>query len=133
MRVDYIQEELLRQKRALEALMIGGVRQTEETAESTERNRLHSVQEPEGMLRGRMTAVRSAAGGKRRGLRIGTSEAAESGRVWRGSAAQEAVAGGADRDVRWMSRSQIAQVDVQEISRTIQRDARRYDGGFSLY
>ena len=39
-------------------------------------------------------------------------------------------------DLVWNSiemERELRQVDVQEISRVIQRDARRYDGGFSLY
>ena len=122
--MDYIQEELLRQQRALEGLMTGGVRQTERAAERAETERLPAVRGAEELLHGRETAVQHVAGGKRHGLRAGASGAGGNGSV---------QSGGAVREVRFMGRSQTVQTDVQAISRTIQRDARRYDGGFSLY
>ena len=131
--MDYIQEELLRQKRALEALMTGSVRQMEETAESAEAERLREVQGAEEVLRGRMAAAWEMAGGERRGLRAGKTGTVETGRGRNGGAVQEIMAGGAVREVRYVNRGRTAQADVQAISRTIQRDARRYDGGFSLY
>lgn len=130
--MDYIQEELLRQKRALEILMTGGVSQMEKTAESAEPERFHEMRGTEEMLHGREAAVRRMTGGERRSLRAGTSGVAESDRA-RSSSAQETLADGVVREVRFVSRSQTAQADAQAISRTIQRDARRYDGGFSLY
>jgi len=122
--MDYIQEELLRQKRALEVLMTGGVRQTERAAERAETERLPAVRGAEKLLHGRETAVQHVAGGKRHGLRARASGTGGNGSV---------QSGGAVREVRFMGRSQTVQTDVQAISRTIQRDARRYDGGFSLY
>lgn len=129
--MDYVREELLRQKRALEALLGGGAEeeheeqreaQAEPLPESRETavDRLRSV--PAGETADRVPPVRRGAVRSDRSARTQSVRPAEES-VW-GSAGFGAFAGGAGERVR---------TDARLLSRTIQRDARRYDGGFTVY
>ena len=125
--MDYVREELLRQNRALEALMKVGAaepedRETEETAQQKfaggagrwERGSA-SVEMPGTETQLRTVDFREPLG--RRGRPVWAEPAGED-RVISG----EKVAFGSHR-----------QTGVQEVSRAIERDARRYDGGFTMY
>ena len=130
--MDYIREEFLRQRRALERLMTGGAKTVEaEGAEETapaygmyvkgERpdaveNRAVSAAEA-----GRAVVRRVAAGKSGALRRIGVPAAAAAGAA--GLAAVESVS----------AVMRTEKTDARAVSRAIQRDARRYDGGFSLY
>ena len=119
--MDYIQEELLRQKKLLTALMVGEVRfSSEETPEETTARRdemLTSQNAPERDLRVMRRSAHEGAAGSRRTIDRET----------------EIETDGSGRVLRLAERDRSARADAQAVSRMIQRDARRYDGGFSLY
>lgn len=178
--MDYIQEELLRQQRALAALMTGRDRPEPEWPESAiapppaaedEREAPAGRPDPAGagtVLRGpgketpawavRAASVLGEGSGvgpeagtaaaemrrmaAARGLRRrngGLLEKKDGGREIR-AAESGGAAGHADG---WPSRGNLpwetaapageGTADARALSRAIQRDARRYDGGFSLY
>ena len=143
--MDYIQEELLRQRKILSVLMTGGQweqaeepgrgeeeqplgqqaadsqeerrRSTRESAEALLRR--HSRSESFGNLPGeiRMSGVRSDGETVQRGPGMLVTE---------GPAVEPRIAL-YDRTVA------EGTAGARELSRSIQRDARRYDGGFSIY
>ena len=129
--MDYVRGELLRQKRALEALLGGGAEEEHEEQKEAQAEPLPESRETAvGRLRSASAgetadrvppvwrdAVRSA-----RSVRTGSVRPAEES-VW-GSTGSGAFAGGVEERVR---------TDARLLSRTIQRDARRYDGGFTGY
>ena len=143
--MDYIREELLRQKRILSVLMIGGQRKEPEETERGEdkslsvqpaaerTGRLHTAweaePEPAQFLQGwtehgepRFSGIRTA------GFRRGREEG------WRGREilnTEELVS--SIRMAPYRRAVSEMTVDARELSRSIQRDARRYDGGFSIY
>lgn len=126
--MDYVREELLRQKRALEALMLGAAEEERAGEES-----LPPVEDrPEDGATERLRSP-SAVKGSGRAVRLSKTEAAERS-LRRGAEwfAQEAAVerlpaaeGGAS--------AVVMRSDARRLSRTIQRDARRYDGGFTIY
>ena len=144
--MDYIQEELLRQRRILSVLMTGSQRKEAEATENREDESLSAVQhvaerteqsrtaweaepEPAQFLQGwtehgepRFSGIRTA------GFRRGREEG------WRGKEAliTEELATPV-RMVPYERAVPETSADAREISRSIQRDARRYDGGFSIY
>ena len=127
--MDYVQEELLRQRRMLAELMTGGSRETAETAEAEEEMPLRRAARENEVRRSQRTAAEEVYREQRRFTR-GT--AYEAGRSAAGGSVvyETAEVTGGERTV---ISGQAARTDVQAVSRAIQRDARRYDGGFSLY
>lgn len=144
--MDYIQEELLRQRRILSVLMTGSQRKEAEATENREDESLSAVQhvaerteqsrtaweaepEPAQFLQGwtehgepRFSGIRTA------GFRRGREEG------WRGREilnTEELVS--SIRMAPYRRAVSEMTVDARELSRSIQRDARRYDGGFSIY
>jgi len=126
--MDYVKEELLRQKRALEALMLGAAEEEREGEEAPPPTEESSADTAAELLHPRL-----AAEGSRRTARPAATGAA--GRSLRRDA--ERFAQGAAAERRYSAESALSAVAVQSdarrLSRTIQRDARRYDGGFTIY
>lgn len=128
--MDYVKEELLRQKRALEGLM-GGRGSEREAAEQEE-----SVQ-PDGGWELSVEPVRRVRkhsfernwrhGGKSADV---DSEALAAG-IAEGKDLAEAPA--ARAAARGFGFERQSAAEVRALSRAVQRDARRYDGGFSMY
>lgn len=143
--MDYIREELLRQKRILSVLMGGGRQNEAEAPESREdetmsggpigvdvRERVRSVQkrgtETARDLYGWSGGIEVPAAGIRETV-IGSGEMGQ--RAGALSAVEEI--GVSVRAARYERTVQGGSVGVKDLSRSIQRDARRYDGGFSIY
>ena len=130
--MDYIKEQLLRQRNVLAALMNGGSRNAAETGETAERDMLRRDRPEDIVLPARETA---AGGAVAEGVSVRRRETAR-GAV---PAARMAAA------VEWPVTAERGEtmhiygaghgggMDAQAVSRAIERDARRYDGGFSLY
>ena len=143
--MDYIREELLRQRRAWSALLRSG-QQTEkeeqpapagagaeqllpmEAAESGRRTAEFALAEPAP------TAVPSRGARQKTAPRRSRVSAADAAVEVTGRGAGGGAAGvpvyPAMQALRPESRGEAG---VKELSRIIQRDSRRYDGGFTLY
>ena len=127
--MDYVREELLRQRRVLEALLSGTVPEQEKeentdversaSAPQTEWERTAAGTVPEKNTERRGSHRMSRAEVEREGRMGGMAEGAEWFRVQ--NLPNGAVSAGTE------------QADVRVVSRAVQRDARRYDGGFSIY
>ena len=129
--MDYIHEEFLRQRRALERLMVGGAEKTETETAAEETTRVYGAYDGgETAAFVKNGAPAAAAAG---GAAVGRA-AADSHTVRRGG--MSAAAGSMDGMTvleRVSAAVQAEKTDARAVSRAIQRDARRYDGGFSLY
>ena len=126
--MDYVREELLRQNRVLEALLRTGTEQEQEPdrQETAERPRLRESR------RGAAPMETEEAGGTVHLPAGRGSGAAERN----GTALWQETAGDAadrrsfpERGISVLRRGEGA----REVSRAIERDARRYDGGFTMY
>ena len=118
--MDYIQEELLRHQRLWQMLLAGGEQpeeaetseqETEEAAQSAASSRSETEEPARQSLSFRLAQVSR----RRRAEAIPLPETAP------GSPVRETVL------------LTSAALTAREVSRTIQRDARRYDGAFPLY
>ena len=141
--MNYIREELLRQQRALAALMSG---EEPDLAEERGEGLADLAREEREELRGHG----DTAGYGGRPLSRSVSRAAEGVPFFEPAAFENgepavpwAVAGTRARPEtagmaagRWSVSEALAAgtaMDLRSVSRGIQRDARRYDGGFSMY
>lgn len=145
--MDYIQEELLRQKRALTVLMSGKTREQED-----------AEHEESGVTSGSELVWQALAGGKRkqivpgnnlerterlpvqelkRSAEYGTAVMESGGMVISGYGGTRASETDVMRVpgyiVPYERSADGSAANVRAVSRSIQRDARRYDGGFSIY
>lgn len=151
--MDYLQEMARRQQAALMRLLTGG-RSREETAAEEEQSRTRERPGKEGesgkAVRGNGDAAEAAA------------ETAEQNRLGPGESARETVRVDGEADLLWQAEQfqKTRQADAvwrdnpgiagslpgilmrsgghpaaeaEEISRAVQRDARRYDGGFTMF
>lgn len=138
--MNYIQEELLRQRNALAALMSGT---TAEEAEERERSGPDRAEWKGG---GTAATDKDAEGAMGRAGETGVEAVAVSGKAagrqagdLRSGAPQRSGGWTAlQRTEPWRTGSGVAMpermaMDLRAVSRGIQRDARRYDGGFSTY
>ena len=143
--MDYIREELLRQRRAWSALLRSG-QQTEkeeqpapagagaeqllpvEAAESGRSTAEFALAEPAP------TAVPNRGARQKNAPRRSRTSAAEAAA---GATAANGGAGAAGMSVhpamQALRPESRGEAGVKELSRIIQRDSRRYDGGFTLY
>ena len=139
--MNYIREELLRQQRALAALMSG---EEPDLAEERGEGLADLAREEREELRGHG----DTAGYGGRPLSRSVSRAAEGVPFFEPAAFENgepaipwAVAGtgaepgtaGVTAGRRPVSEAAGTAMDLRSVSRGIQRDARRYDGGFSMY
>lgn len=141
--MDYIREELLRQRSAWAALLRSG--QRDEAEPLTERGETEIKARELAMENGRSYGLRAAememAAAAQRGTR--QTRRTNTAKRRREAAAAETVAAGwssavdgneSDRAVMPLLRPERRQEQgAKELSRVIQRDSRRYDGGFALY
>lgn len=150
--MNYIQEELLRQRNALAALMSGT---TAEETEAQERSGPDRAERKDGK---KAAADRAAEGVMGRAGGTGAEAVTASGEAVEEEASvlKEAAADRRDAELHastpkrsggwtalqrmesWRTGSGTAAadrtaMDLRAVSRGIQRDARRYDGGFSAY
>lgn len=157
--MDYIREELLRQRQALAALLLGGAeesdREREQAAEGpvpAERavpallkkdgrdlgDRAPSRRETAGEVPAETAEVSERDGGGPAGLRgrprfsAGRSGMAGTGPAPAGSGWEGPLESGGLPTVLWAEGERSAP-GARELSRAFQRDARRYDGGFAPY
>ena len=124
--MDYVREELLRQSRVLEALMRTGA---EEDAAEQEESARQSVNGEAEAGEGRIPPRKESKEGN--GFRAGglrETLAREKRPVWDETA--EETGGRLGESNRFASRRQES---VRAVSRAIELDARRYDGGFTMY
>lgn len=155
--MDYIQEELLRQKKVLAVLMSGGTTGTERKEERSERTDVASSREKSE----KQSFYSISAEGDAEELRMELAEEL-AGRIERSIPRDPNPVFAGGRSVPDLRRdaasgralSRIYSIDtgrnpgyvvslertitggttdVRTVSRSIQRDARRYDGGFSIY
>ena len=119
--MDYIQEELLQQRKVLAALMAGPGRKNTKTDDPAEQEYEDGKRKNSMWQKNRKV---TAAGKGVDDLTLVPTIAA-------------GIAAGMERGGNMlMVRDTVISAsarDAQELSRAIQRDARRYDGGFSLY
>lgn len=149
--MNYIQEELLRQRRALAALMSGQEPETEEKPASEAPERAaeqdrrparsgeHGTVRDGGTEMGDGTRKRRPADARRESVQDlltggGGLREAETAR----SASEHWMETGTERLAGPWAAANAASagergVDLRTVSRGFQRDARRYDGGFSMY
>ena len=133
--MDYILEELLRQRRTLAVLLTGG--SPPETAEETERTAgagngaegTAVFQERSALLRRETLRYPTEAEEEVPAALRPTSGSGAAREDWTWSALGES---GPSRFASVLAERSggTAQADAKAISRAIQRDARRYDGGF---
>jgi len=148
--MNYVREELLRQRAALAALMAGGIEEeaverTTEVLAAEAETQLPGAMEPENaVLAGTVQRWRRVASGLyRKSAYAAENPVTQADR-------KDLLSGGWERDsgvgsfheadsqthmTSAMSPAVVpgVTVDAREVSRVIQRDARRYDGGFSIY
>lgn len=142
--MDYIREELLRQRNILSLLMIGGrngepEKNGDEGDEIPESGRSSAQQDNRYQTLWR-TDLMSGLSGRRMWSADGTEENHRSG-FWNDRGLKRhmkplAIAEDEAESFRTVLYEPMVSgtvVGVRELSRSIQRDARRYDGGFTIY
>lgn len=122
--MDYIREELLRQRKLWSALLLGrGTAAEEEETRENEVEYAEEVPDAGSGVRAESEEVFKAGGG------AGAPRPTERTRRW-----MQTENGGGVRMVTEVLRvEQREATDAKALSRAVQRDARRYDGGFTLY
>ena len=147
--MDYMGELLRRQRDALTALLLGGgtaEKRDSEVGTGAEPERMAAVrtmETEEGLARSAGAEGTVSAAGKYRVQERETGTAVP-GQTRRALLPRDAAGAWGtawspdgsftDGDSRWMAGgSAVGESGVREVSRAIQRDARRYDGGFSIY
>ena len=118
--MDYIEQQLLRQRRAL-AVLMSGSRPAAESKPAAEELPLAQERTTQDTAAAPVRLRQRSAGGE------AVSALRANAAVYGPETAQRGVTGFA------AAAAQTDGADVQAVSRVIQRDARRYDGGFSLY
>lgn len=145
MSMDYIREELLRQQAALTALLLGKAAEEEPMGDGETAGGEWTVETAVRKSPAAAAAELETENARRPGA-AGTEEAILlAGTLGRGGdAPAREMGGGLDMDrlaepggermvteVLWADTGGMS--DAKALSRTFQRDARRYDGGFRLY
>ena len=147
--MDYMGELLRRQRDALTALLLGGgtaEKRNSEVGSGMEQERVaavRSMETEEGLTRSAGTEETASAAQRYRVRQQQSGTAEPETKRWKVSERDAAGAGGTvwfpdgsftGRDSWWLAGgSAVGESGVREVSRAIQRDARRYDGGFSIY
>ena len=143
--MNYAEQELLRQQKALAVLLLGRTAENAGQAETIEREAGWSAAFPEETPEtavfktdengGAAVLPTGGAGNQRSYGQIrGETAPAVLGAVSRQRSGVTAQGGQAERTVTEFFRADVKEApDAETLSRTFQRDARRYDGGFTLY
>ena len=126
--MDYVREELLRQRWALEALLLTGAADEAPEAEETDpvqerAAEMLAAKAGEDRFPERSAPLRSV----RRSLRGAEPT------PWSAGAFPETETISAVPEWGGSLGPARMQVQVREVSRAVERDARRYDGGFTMY
>lgn len=130
--MDYIQEQLLRQRKALAVLMNGGTGAAAEAETAAERTAVRSAADTEEVPAQRRVVSSQTRMAARSRVRQETNAGAAADAV-RAAAMDRPVTAERGEIMFVGGGGQTAATDAEAVSRAIQRDARRYDGGFSLY
>lgn len=148
--MDYIREELLRQKRVLAALMSGGTPEAADAEDGLENvvsasqradvdkqvERAISVSDEAEAISRLASVQRASDHAERSKTRHHLSDALQESEMF-GISEGWSFGGAGERSpgytVTYGNSKSGEAADVRAVSRTIQRDARRYDGGFSIY
>lgn len=129
--MDYIREELLRQNRILTRLMVGEDSQNERDAPEQDRRVFSAEKETAARTRWSGAAVEALTAA---GIAVAETGGDKSRRMQRKT---ESDSGETERNsfyAVWKDPKERGETtNIREMSRSIQRDARRYDGGFSIY
>ena len=143
--MNYAEQELLRQQKALAVLLLGRTAENAGQAETIEREAGWSAAFPEETPEtavfkteesGGAAVLPTGGAGNRRSY---SQIRRETVPVVPGAASRQrsgvtAQGGQAERTVTEFFRADVRETpDAETLSRTFQRDARRYDGGFTLY
>jgi len=128
--MDYVREELLRQRMALERLMTGGAERepVPESQEDATRALTADEERAEAIRRVSRKGERRDTARRSRRAEHGQSNLPRS--ESRGAAEAEPLARWGER--RAASASESIRIGARQVSRAIERDARRYDGGFTI-
>ena len=129
--MDYIREELLRQNRILTRLMVGKDSQNERDAPEQDRRVFSAEKETAARTRWSRAAVEELTAA---GIAVAETGGDKSRRMQRKTESDS-------DETEWNSvyavwkdpKEREETTNIREMSRSIQRDARRYDGGFSIY
>ena len=130
--MDYIREELLRQQRLWQRLLLGEPRQQEKTEEHGRKEPERSA-EQETANAGETALLAETADREKRNVRRTISP--ERGEETFGHAVGIFEEPGQGHGGWMLPAAETAggSLTVREVSRAFQRDARRYDGAFPLY
>lgn len=129
--MDYIREELLRQNRILTRLMIGENSQDELEPVAKEDHSFSEGKDESAETRWSRSAVEELTAA---GITAAGTDGGESLRLQRKSESDSGETGwSAFYAVRKDPKETGDATNIRAMSRYIQRDARRYDGGFSIY
>ena len=123
-----MREELLRQQQVLKTLMMGGAPEEPETQQEEPMRQRGAEEQARGIRRERSRAQREIHGRGQSGLLEEDLPTLrdDAGFLEAGGSVGFAEIVGADSASRTRG-------TVREVSRAIERDARRYDGGFTMY
>jgi hypothetical protein len=129
--MDYIREELLRQNRILTRLMIGEKSQDELDPLAKEGHIFSEEKDTSAEIRWSRSVVEELTAA---GIAVAGTGGEESLRMQRKSESDSGETGwSAFYAVRKDPKETGDAANIRAMSRYIQRDARRYDGGFSIY
>lgn len=143
--MNYAEQELLRQQKALAVLLLGRTAENVGQAETIEREAGWSAAFPEETPetavfkteeRGGAAVLPTGGAGNRRSYSQirGETALAALGAASRQRSGVTAEGEQVGRTVTEFFRADVRETpDAETLSRTFQRDARRYDGGFTLY
>ena len=126
--MDYVREELLRQQKALEMLLSGAASEPEREEAAAEATSGAWRTEREKPVAGRVPEANAES---RRIHRMIRTESVSEG--WMGSMVEEAEWLRKQNPSNGAVAAGTEETNVRAVSRAVQRDARRYDGGFSIY
>ena len=129
--MDYIREELLRQNRILTRLMVGEDSQNERDAPEQDRRVFSAEKETAARTRWSRAAVEALTAA---GIAVAETGGDKSRRMQRKTESDSGETEWNSFYAVWKDpKEREATTNIREMSRSIQRDARRYDGGFSIY
>ena len=129
--MDYIREELLRQNRILKRLMVGEDSQNERDTTEQDRRVFPAEKELDARTRWSRAAVEELTAA---GITVAETGGDENPRLQRKPESDSGETGWNSFYVAWKgSKEREETTNIRAMSRSIQRDARRYDGGFSIY
>ena len=129
--MDYIREELLRQNRILTRLMVGEDSRNDRDATEQDRRIFPAEKELAARARWSRAAVEELTAA---GIAVAETGGDENTRLQRKPESNSGETGWNSFYAVWKDpKGREETTNIRAMSQTIQRDARRYDGGFSIY